>query len=56
MLTLKRNLRISTEKMLDIVAAAVPFDKEDEQARAYWLAKCGKLLASVRDDEGRRMV
>ena len=54
--TLRKNYRISLEKMLDIVAKAVPFDKADKPLRAFWLDKCRKLLSSIRDEDGRRMV
>lgn len=53
---LKENYRIATDTMLDIAAAAVPFNKEDKALRAYWLDKCRKLMSSIRDRDGMRMV
>jgi len=56
LLTLRKNYRISSEKMIDIVSKAVPFDKTDKPLRAFWLNKCRKLISSIRDEDGKRMV
>ena len=55
-MTLRKNYRISSEKMIDIVSKAVPFDKSDKPLRAFWLDKCRKLISSIRDEDGKRMV
>lgn len=56
MTTLKKKHRISSEQMLDIVAKEITFNKNDKPVRAYWLDKCRKLISSIRNEEGRRLV
>jgi len=53
---LKNKLRIPTEQMLEIVAKDTGADLSDQAVRAFWLKKCQQLMASVRDQDGRRMV
>lgn len=56
MTTLKKKHRISSEQMLDIVAKEITFNKNDKPVRTYWLDKCRKLISSIRNEEGRRLV
>ena len=53
---LKRDFRIPTEQMLHIVAKDVGADLSDRMARTFWLDKCQRLMAGIRDDDGQRMI
>lgn len=52
----KRDFRIPTEQMLSLVAKDVGADLSNRMARAFWLDKCQRLMASIRDEDGQRMI
>ena len=52
---LKRDFRIPTEQMLNLVAKDVGADLSDRMVRAFWLDKCQRLMAGIRDEAGHRM-
>lgn len=53
---LKRDFRIPTEQMLNLVAKDVGADLSDRMVRAFWLDKCQRLMAGIRDEDGQRMI
>lgn len=56
LMTLRTNYRIPTEQMLDAIRKEVRFDRKNKAERTYWLGKCQQLIATIRDDNGYRMV
>ena len=53
---LENDLRISTDTMLCIIAKHLPVKLADEAERRFWQSKCQQLMASIRDQDGVRMV
>lgn len=53
---LSRNYRISTEYMLEAVMKAKLFDKKDEYKRHYWRSVIQQFMASIRDNDGNRLI
>jgi len=53
---LKRDFRIPTEQMLSLVAKDVGADLSNRMVRTFWLDKCQRLMAGIRDEDGQRMI
>lgn len=53
---LENDLRISMDTMLCIIAKHLPVKLADEAEHRFWQSKCQQLMASIRDQDGARMV
>ena len=53
---LRDKQRIPTEHMLEIIAKETGADLSDRLVRTVWLGNCQQLMASIRDQDGQRLV
>lgn len=53
---MENDLRISTDTMLRVIAKHTGAKIEHDAERRFWQSRCQQLMASIRDQDGVRMV